>query len=101
MVVAGSGNHLLKGGDQVVADIETVGFAASDVDRDAERCGRVVQHVLSGASVIGIVGSVRRSHDMVIAAAGGDRVTSCAIRDGVVSSTAFECVIPRATAHGN
>ena len=101
MVIAGSGNDLLKGSDQIVADIGAVGRAASDVDRDAEGRGRVVQAVLPGASVIGIVGCVRCSHDMVIAAASGDRVASCAIRNGVVSGTAFECVISRAPAHGD
>ena len=101
MVISGSGNDFLKGGNQIVADIKAVGLTSSDVDRDAEGCGRVIQRVLSGAAVIGIVGPVRCSHDMVIAAAGGDRVTSCAIRDGIVSGTAFECVIPCATAHGN
>ena len=66
---------------------------ASDVDRDAEGRGRVIQHVLSRASVIGIVGRVSCCHDMVIAAACGDRVASCAIRNGVVSGPAFKCVI--------
>ena len=101
MVISGSGNNFLKGSNQIVADIKAVGLTSSDVDRDAEGCGRVVQRVLSGAAVIEIVGRVRCSHDMVVAIASGDRVASCAIGDGVVSGPAFECVIPCATAHGN
>ena len=98
MVIAGSGNDFLKGCNQILANIDAVGRAASEIDRDAEGRGRVIQPVLPGASVIGIVSRIRCSHDMIIAAASGDRVTSCAIRDGVVSGTAFECVISRAAA---
>jgi hypothetical protein len=74
MVIAGSGNDLLKGGNQVVADIEAVGPAPSHVDRNAERRGRIVQSVQSGATVVGIVSRVRRSHDMVVAIVAVGRV---------------------------
>ena len=84
MVISGSGNDFLKGCNQIVADIDAVGRAPSEIDRYAQCCGRIIQSVMVVATIVDIVGCVGCGYDMVVVIAAVDRVLARSVRQYVV-----------------
>ncbi len=79
LIVAASADDLLESCDHIVTGLGAVGGSGAEVSRDALGGRGIIQSVPPGAAIVGIIGCVGRSHDMVVASIALDRVGACSV----------------------